>query len=163
MRKRMWSSDAERMRAKRAGTVTPENEQADAPNENEHVKTNTLDVRIEAVTFEPTDAPVEQWRLDAREYLKTGKLPKLRYPSPGFVSFVDQPHVPHDPQAPPWLGAGRGVVRTYKGRSYVLVARHTGNVAPDALEHGVVTAYDHAARLTQRCEHKLTGWACHQC
>ena len=113
--------------------------------------------------LKPAEAKTEQWRLDAQEYMRTGRLLPAVVPTPGFVRFVDQPHVPHDPKAPPWLGAGRGVVREYKGKRYVLVARHRGPLDVDALEHGVVTAQDHAARLNQRCEHKRAGWACHAC
>ena len=162
MRTRKWASDAERKRATRQA-ANPDKTDADVPfNPDTDTKTDAQSghgVRIET----KTDTPIEQWRIDAQVYLRTGKLPTPPCPSPGFVAFKDQPHVPHDPQAAPWLGAGRGVVREYKGRSYVLVARHRGPVDPDALEHGVVTATDHAARLGQRCEHKRTGWQCHQC
>ena len=163
MRKRRWASDAERKRAARQAI------KADVPADdvpfNPDADGKTDAPKADAVRIDAkTDAPVEQWRLDAREYLRTGKLPpRPTGRSTGFVAFKDCPEVPHDPQAAPWLGAGRGVVREYKGKAYVLVARHRGNVEPDALEHGVVTAQDHAARLNQRCEHKHAGWQCHAC
>ena len=163
-RNRKWSSDAERKRAGR-----PSGRHPDAPPVNPDVLAANPDAKTDAPvnpdTSIRTDAPIrtEQWRLDAQAYMATGKLPKVPVPSPGFVAFKDCPDVPHDPKAPPWLGAGRGVVREYKGRRYVLVARHRGPLDVDALEHGVVTAQDHAARLDQRCEHKRAGWACHAC
>ena len=171
-RPKKWASESERKRAARQSGRNP-----DAPTVNPDVSAANPDavepnpdagpVNPDAKTDAPAnpDAPIrtEQWRLDAKAYLATGKLPKVVVPTPGFVAFRDCPDVPHDPKAPPWLGAGRGVVREHKGKRYVLVARHRGNVDLDALEHGVVTAQDFAARLDQRCEHKRIGWACHAC
>ena len=155
-RNRKYASAADRQAAFRArrDNVTP----AAADN-----VTNPSNVTAPAVTIEAQPVTIEQWRLDAQRYMATGVLPKVPAPSPGFVAFKDCPDVPHDPKAPPWLGAGRGVVREHKGKRYVLVARHRGPLDVDALEHGVVTAQDHAARLDQRCEHKRAGWACHAC
>ena len=148
-RPKKWASEADRKRSARQSGRNPD---ADALKTDAPVNPDTS-IRT----------PADQWRLDAQEYMRTGKLPKVPAPSPGFVRFKDCPDVPHDPKAPPWLGAGRGVVREYKGKRYVLVARHRGVLDVDALEHGVVTADDHAARLNQRCQHKRTGWACHAC
>ena len=162
MRPRKYASEAERKAAKvedqrkrRLEAKTqddPVTVEAETPDEAE---TPVLDVPVEAKT--------PQWKLDAQEYMKTGRLLPAVVPTPGFVKFVDQPHVPHGPKDVPWLGAGRGVVREFKGKQYVLVARHRGNVDLGALEHGVVTAGDFVARLDQRCEHKRLGWACHEC
>ena len=80
---------------------------------------------------------------------------------PGFVAFKDCPDVPRDCRADPWIGAGRGTVRTYKGRRFVLVAR--GDTDPSHPEHGVVTAADWHARQHQHCAHGLAGWSCHAC
>ena len=81
--------------------------------------------------------------------------------APGFVAFRDCPDVPHDCRADPWIGAGRGTERTYKGRQYALVARGTHGQGEH--EHGVVSAADWHARLPQRCAHGLAGWSCHGC
>lgn len=78
-----------------------------------------------------------------------------------LVAFVDQTHVPRDPMAPPWSGSGRGMPREHNGKLFVLVAR--GSTDPVRPEHGVVTLADWHARLGQRCQHGLRGWACHCC
>ena len=161
-------SEAERraakLKAQRARRMKPKTE-VEAKNPDSEFQASMHEAQNEAVVEaeNPVEAETEQWRLDAKRYMATGKLPKAPAPSPGFVAFRDCPEVPHSPTAAPWLGAGRGVVRDWKGKQYVLVARHRGNVDLDALEHGVVTADDHAARLNQRCQHKRAGWACHAC
>ena len=154
MRPRKWLNEAERLAAYRAKRT----------DSSRTVSKRTVKP-IEAVTPKPTDpdAKTPQWKLDAQEYMKTGRLLPAVVPTPGFVKFVDQPHVPHGPKDVPWLGAGRGVVREFKGKRYVLVARHRGPLDLEALEHGVVTEGDFVARLDQRCEHKRLGWACHEC
>ena len=82
------------------------------------------------------------------------------HPADGLVQFNDQPHVPHD--GPLWIGAGRGTSREYKGEHYVLVSRSVREAGEDD-RHGVVTAADWNARLSQTCWHGLKGWACHVC
>jgi hypothetical protein len=63
--------------------------------------------------------------------------------------------VPTDPQQPPWLGAGRGVAREWKGTRYVLIARQDGcaAVAEDVWLN----------RLGAECEHGRKGWSCRLC
>ena len=172
--KRKYASEAERKAAKVEARRAARAKNRDASDAKAPVEADASDASsdasdaktvtpIEAVTPKPVDAQTEQWRLDAQEYMRTGRLLPAVVPTPGFVAFKDCPDVPHDPKAPPWLGAGRGVVREFKGKGYVLVARHRGPLDVDALEHGVVTADDHAARLNQRCQHKRAGWACHAC
>ena len=162
-RKRVWASEAERKAAKVEARRAARRLSRDANSTVTPERDARTPADAGAVTPKPVDAQTEQWRIDAQRYMATGRLPKVPAPSPGFVAFKDCPDVPHDPKAPPWLGAGRGVVREHKGKGYVLVARHRGPLDVDALEHGVVTAQDHAARLDQRCEHKRAGWACHAC
>ena len=160
MRPRKYASEAERKAAKvEAQRLRREAKTLEGGVSGE---AKTLD-EAKTVTPKPADAKTEQWRLDAQEYMKTGRLLPAVVPTPGFVKFVDQPHVPHGPKDVPWLGAGRGVVREFKGKRYVLVARHRGPLDLEALEHGVVTESDFTARLDQRCEHKRLGWACHEC
>ena len=150
-RPKLWSSDAERMAAKRV------NEQTGRVNE--HAK--PPDVRIEAVNEqaggvnEHGDQVNEQ--AEAPECSET--LADAAPCSPGFVAFKDQAHVPH--VGPLWAGAGRGTPRTYQGARFVLVAR--GTVDPDQPEHGVVSLADWSARLAQHCGHGFAGWSCHVC
>ena len=77
--------------------------------------------------------------------------------SPGFVRFRHQPHVPLSL----FDGVGRGTIRTHTdGQQYVMVSRHAGS---DLGELGIVMVADWQARLPQRCDHGLAGWACHSC
>lgn len=103
---------------------------------------------------QPADAPTVAGVAPIRTTPDTGNRSE-------FVAFVDQAHVPRDPMAPPWSGSGRGMPREHKGQLFVLVAR--GSTDPVRPEHGVVTLADWHARLGQRCQHGLRGWACHCC
>lgn len=76
---------------------------------------------------------------------------------PGFVYFKRCPDVPLS------VFDGRGYPREYKGRRYVMVARHQGGIDVTSPEHGVVTESDWLARLSLRCDHGRLGWACHVC
>lgn len=76
---------------------------------------------------------------------------------PGFVYFQNCPDVPLS------VFDGRGYPREYKGRRYVMVARHQGGIDVTSPEHGVVTESDWLARLSLRCDHGRLGWACHVC
>ena len=144
-RPRKWTSDAERMAARRVneqgGRV---NEHVPAVNEQPD-RVNEHDVRIETVNEQRAE-PMDD---------------EARTQTPGFVAFRDCPDVPHDCRADPWIGAGRGTVRTYRGSPFVLVAR--GDTDPSHPEHGVVTAADWHARQHQHCAHGLAGWSCHAC
>ena len=108
----------------------------------------------DAGTDQPADAPTVAWVAPIRTNPDTGNRSE-------FVAFVDQTHVPRDPMAPPWSGSGRGMPREHNGKLFVLVAR--GSTDPVRPEHGVVTLADWHARLGQRCQHGLQGWACHAC
>ena len=157
MRPRKYASEAEKQAAYRARRV------ANVTGNVTAVPNVTVEAQVGTVKPDEavSEAKTEQWRLDAKAYMATGKLPKVQVPTPGFVRFKDCPEVPHGPKDVPWLGAGRGVVREFRGKRYVLVAR--GAVDFEAMEHGVVTEADFVARLDQRCEHKRLGWACHAC
>lgn len=79
----------------------------------------------------------------------------------GFVGCRDVPGVPHDADAEPWAGVGRGVPTEWRGDRYVLVAR--GHGTHDIGEHAVVSEADWLLRHDQRCQHGLRGWSCHVC
>ena len=153
-RERKWINEAQRKAAKleaqRQRRLKPI--EADSMNEAVSASSDEADSPDEADSMKPIEAvkPIEC----------TGG-PGV--PPSGFVWFVDQPHVPHDVTKAPWVGYGRMVPVTYKGTSYVLIARHRGPVDVDAPQDGVVTATDWHARLNQRCEHDRDGWACHAC
>lgn len=72
-----------------------------------------------------------------------------------FTAFRAAPGIPTDVTQPPWLGAGRCVVREWKGSRYVLIARQNGSAA--------VTEADWLSRLGQECLHGKKGWSCHIC
>ena len=143
-RPRLWASDAERKRAAR------QSGQVDGHDDSLGVNGQINGLAERPETMEP-----------AGDDLINGQADGAETQPPGFVAFVDCPDVPHDCRADPWIGAGRGTVRAYKGLHYVLVARGTAD--PERPEHGVVSATDWHARLAQHCAHGLAGWACHAC
>ena len=147
-RPKKWGSEAERKRAERQSGRNPDAERAPTLPESIQSGRNP-DAPPDNVTPIRTRAQIEEHAHPASASAGTVTAPSL-------VPFVDCPRVPHDPAAPPWRGAGRGTVTEWQGAHYVLIARDGG-------EHGVVTAADWWARLPQRCEHNLAGWACHAC
>lgn len=151
-RPKKYASAAERQAAWRAKrNVTPADVvQADNVT-NDNVTTDATPV--------PYGQPAVLYDVRAERRLRDG-APAKAMASDGFVSFRDQPHVPHD--GPLWIGAGRGTSREYKGEHYVLVSRSVREAGEDD-RHGVVTDADWNARLPRTCWHGLKGWACHVC
>ena len=150
-RPRKWANNAERMAAQR---------HLSAQATESRVNAHEPDVRIGRVN-EQNEPPAEGSVAIEAEFASVYSYTSADLYAHLFVRFRDQPQVPHDCKADPWIGAGRGTVREYKGRRLVLVAR--GTTDPDAPEHGVVTEADWTARLAQTCEHGLKGWSCHEC
>ena len=168
-RERKWNSEAERLAAYRAKRTNRTDSQAVQPADD--AKRTDEPVRIES-EMKPVDEvvqPVESAAGEAggfeddenvapsRDGIEAAKAPPVSLRSPNFVHFRHQPHVPFKL----FDGHGRGTVRAHKdGKQYVMVARHDG---PDLGELGIVTAPDWQARLSQRCDHGLSGWQCHAC
>lgn len=156
-RPKKWASEAERLAAKlEAQRRRREAEMKPKPvlKPKREAETREAETGHDAGTEQPADAPTVAGVAPIRTNPDTGNRSE-------FVAFVDQAHVPRDPMAPPWSGSGRGMPREHKGQLFVLVAR--GSTDPVRPEHGVVTLADWHARLGQRCQHGLRGWACHCC
>ncbi len=141
-RPKKWANEAERLAAYRA-------------NRTESVQPIRTDDPIR------TDTPIRTQSVHEHARQVSASAGTVTDTLPGFVAFRDQPHVPHDHTVAPWVGAGRGTPREYRGALYVLVARGTPD--PAMPEHGVVTDADWHARLAQHCQHNLAGWSCHSC